>query len=726
MRMAGKVFLQILNMSYTASYVIIFIMIARLFLKKAPKVFSYILWSVVLFRLICPYTFASVWSLIPEKTTALPIEVNYFIPEQISTNLTATITANTANNTTADPVLPVQAVSSDINNYQGFITIGVIIWLIGIIVLLSYSVISLLRLRWKLVGAIKHRGNIYFADYISSPFVLGVIRPKIYLPSTLTEQEQRYTILHEQAHIRRRDHLFKILAFFVLTLHWFNPLVWGAFMLFSNDMEMSCDETVMKHMDTDIRRDYSKLLLGLATGRKVVMGVPLAFSEGDIKERIKNVMSYKKPAFGVILLTLISVIIVVTGLALNPHTEKASMQWAKNLKVQEVGKIELVTTPKGQSQFQDNSEFEGIVKLINESRGKYIKNPEAIVGEIITYNITLADGTSHVVSNSGNRYLIIDNDYYDAGYNWLVTWNTDGSIITPLPSSKPTPTPSPSLPVITGYSDRSLQFNYPSDWTIKDNPTEDVSYVSFYNADSQEDPVFWFSKGEAWLTDFNRTEKDYKTLLSEGYTDSNITSLIKTMIDGYDAIKLVFTYTQKDKEYVMIQYETVIDSASFWFNYTYPSEKSTENKNIMEDIISSIKFTKGKTEAAASINAGSIEDYAEEDIIKYLTTPTGLLLKQTADSYVKAYFQGEEDTINQYLANGADLSGSKVYQIDGETVDVYDKMTHLLAKWYTASDETANVQYEFSIEGEDSNTYMDLQLVYSDGKWLVTEMYFER
>lgn len=425
--MSDKVFLQILNMSYTAGFVIIFVMIARLFLKKAPKVFSYMLWSVVLFRLICPFSFDSIWSLLPSKTTSFPIHT-YSQTPQIAREIAVL-------DSMAKPALPVATPVVNANPLQRWIIIGEIIWLIGIAVILLYSAISLLRLRWKLVGAVKLCGNIYLADHITSPFVIGVMRPKIYLPSILSEQEQSYIILHEQTHIRRLDHIVKLLAFAALTVHWFNPLVWVGFILFGNDMEMSCDESVMKHMDTDIRSNYSTLLLSLATGRKVITGMPLAFCEGDIKSRIKNIMKYKRSAFWVVIVTLIAVIIIVTGLAANPRTGKASMQWAKKLKVSDVEKIELVKMPseeKERYQQLDNSEFSDIVTLINKSQGKYIKNPEEMSGSSITFNITLTNGKKHYVCNSVNNYLIIDGDYYDAGYNWLSSWNYPGNSMLPI------------------------------------------------------------------------------------------------------------------------------------------------------------------------------------------------------------------------------------------------------------------------------------------------------
>lgn len=310
------VFLHILNMSLTAGYVILFVLAARLLMKKAPKIFSYALWGVVLFRLICPFSFKSLFSLLVINTKPIPSDIAYFKIPQINTGIE--IIDNAAN-----PILSTQMVTQgvSVNPMQIWITIGNWIWLAGIAVLLIYSLVSLLHLRSNLVGAVKWRDNIYLADHIASPFVIGVIYPKIYLPSSLSAQEQEYIILHEQTHIRRFDHVIKIIAFLVLVLHWFNPLVWLAFVLCVKDMEMSCDESVMKHMNEDIRQEYSVSLLSLATGRRKIAGTPLAFGEGDTKSRIKNVLNYKKPAVWIVAMAVVICIILTVCLIANPHSD---------------------------------------------------------------------------------------------------------------------------------------------------------------------------------------------------------------------------------------------------------------------------------------------------------------------------------------------------------------------------------------------------------------------
>lgn len=409
-------FLQVLNMSFTASFVIVAVLIARLLLKKTPKIFSYTLWGVVLFRLLCPISFESMLSLLPVNTNPISTNTLYSMTPQIDTGLPYL-------DAVINPALPVPEVTTSVNPLQIMAIIGEFIWLSGIAALLFYSVVSLLRLRGKLTGSVKLRDNIYMADHIASPFVIGITRPKIYLPSTLSEQEQGYIILHEQTHIRRLDHLVKIVAFAALCIHWFNPLVWAAFILAVRDMEMSCDESVMKRLQSDIRAEYSASLLSLATGRKLITGTLLAFGEGNTKDRIKNVMNYKKPKFWVILTTLVAVVAVFVVFALNPQRD--TMQWAKNLRVENIEKIELIAEPSAENKryrLFTPAEFQNIAALVNKSHGNYLPNPEPLSGGYTALYITTTDGVRHTFVNIGNTYLMIDGDSYDSEYDWLSSW----------------------------------------------------------------------------------------------------------------------------------------------------------------------------------------------------------------------------------------------------------------------------------------------------------------
>ncbi|MFA5536249.1 MAG: M56 family metallopeptidase, partial [Bacillota bacterium] len=312
--MAENIFLQILNLSFTASFVIIFVLLARLFLKKSPKILSYALWGVVLFRLICPLSFESMFSLLPVKPNPIPLDIVYEAFPTIDTGIPAI-------NQTVNQSLPAATATASINPLQIWTFIGSTVWLMGIAVLLIYSIVSLAKLRRRLKNAVHDKDNIYLAKQLDTPFVMGIIRPKIYLPTSLKEEEKRYILLHEQMHIRRFDHIVKIVSFFVLCLHWFNPLVWIAFFVSGKDMEMSCDEAVIKELGSDVKKEYSSSLLTLATGRRIVGGSPLAFGEGSTKGRIKNVLNYKKPKFWVILITALICVIAVFCLVSNPESK---------------------------------------------------------------------------------------------------------------------------------------------------------------------------------------------------------------------------------------------------------------------------------------------------------------------------------------------------------------------------------------------------------------------
>ncbi len=296
-----RIFLEVCNMSVTASYIILFVIIARLALKKAPKIYSYSLWSIVLFRLLSNFSFENLFSIF--TITGQPTETFRPFPTEFTKLPETTTVIQAPNSTTVVTAL----------ERPPFELIYPTIWLIGIAAMVIYSIVSLIKLRRRLVGCTPIEENIYIADHIDSPFVMGLLTPKIYLPSNLSETERAFIITHERTHIKRLDHITRILGFIALALHWFNPLAWIAYVVSAKDMEMSCDETVMKHMDKDIRADYSEALLKFATGKKLIAATPLAFGEGDTKGRVVNVMKYRKPMIWVSIAALAVVLVVVIG-----------------------------------------------------------------------------------------------------------------------------------------------------------------------------------------------------------------------------------------------------------------------------------------------------------------------------------------------------------------------------------------------------------------------------
>ena len=319
---------KLINMSLTASVAIVFVILLRLLLKKAPKVISYALWGVVLFRLLCPVSIGSDFSLYnlfdaPTAESSTMTSVMEYVPPDI---------VHTENPSVA---LPVPGISNAINEtlpqgreqlvadpMEAPMAIATYVWMAGVLGMVVYSIISYMQLRRKLSVVVPLRDNIFIADDMKSPFVVGLFRPRIYLPCNLNDKEQEYIILHEQHHIKRLDHIVKALAFLALAIHWFNPLVWVAFILAGKDMEMSCDEAVIRKVGGDVRADYSASLLTLATGRRIIAGTPLAFGEGDTKGRIHNLSKWRKPAVWVVLLAAVACIVLAIGLLTNPAAER--------------------------------------------------------------------------------------------------------------------------------------------------------------------------------------------------------------------------------------------------------------------------------------------------------------------------------------------------------------------------------------------------------------------
>lgn len=312
-----ELFSNVLNMSITTSYVILFVMIARLILKKAPKIFSYTLWGVVLFRLLCPFSFSSTFSFLKAiapssgKMDYIPSDVGMMVHPQIETGIHKV-------NSIVNSSLPQAVPYASENPMQMIMFIISLIWVIGVLILLIYSVSSYFSLKQKVSTAMLLKKNIFECENIATPFVLGIINPKIYLPIGLSDTEKSYILRHEETHIKRFDYIIKPFAFLVLCIHWFNPLVWLSFVLMSRDMEMSCDEQVIKELGTDIKKDYSASLLSLAVSRRLISGNPLAFGETGVKGRIKNVLNYQRPAMWVIVVGVIVVAAMGIGLSSNP------------------------------------------------------------------------------------------------------------------------------------------------------------------------------------------------------------------------------------------------------------------------------------------------------------------------------------------------------------------------------------------------------------------------
>ncbi len=309
-----NIFLKVLNMSISASWIVVAVLVFRLLFKKAPKWINVVLWGVVGFRLIMPFSFESVLSLIPSAETISPTIMMDKTP-QIDIGIAAV--DNVINPIITESFTP--QLDTSVNPLQVVIPVISSLWLLGVMVLLVYLLISYLRLKSKIGIAVLYNDNIYQSENVVSPFVLGIIKPKIYLPFSMNEQDMLYVIDHEKAHIKRKDYLWKLIGFLMLTLHWFNPLMWLGYVLLCRDIELACDQKVVKDFSNEQKADYSEALLTCSVNRRIISACPLAFGEVGVKHRVKSVLNYKKPAFWLIIAAVATSIILAVCFLTNPN-----------------------------------------------------------------------------------------------------------------------------------------------------------------------------------------------------------------------------------------------------------------------------------------------------------------------------------------------------------------------------------------------------------------------
>lgn len=316
----SELFLKIVNRSISASWLVLAVLILRPLLKKAPRWVSVLLWGLVGVRMACPISIESGWSLIPSAQT-----VNPDIMMAQTPGLQSGVPAidSVLNPVIRDWFTPESVASA--NPLQILIPILSGIWLTGMTVLLLYTVVSSVSLKRRVSTAVRYRGNIFRSENVGSPFVFGIVSPKIYLPFALDEQMLPHVIAHEQAHIRRRDHWWKPLGFLLLTVHWFNPLMWLGYGLLCRDIELACDEKVIREFGSEERAAYTQALVNCSVNRARIAACPLAFGEVGVKERVKSVMNYKKPTFWILILSVLACAVAAICFLTNPKQDSFSI-----------------------------------------------------------------------------------------------------------------------------------------------------------------------------------------------------------------------------------------------------------------------------------------------------------------------------------------------------------------------------------------------------------------
>lgn len=296
--LVDNIFIQLFNRSVSAGWLILAVIVLRLFMRKAPRWICCVLWAMVAVRLVCPVSLESVFSLVPSAETisyegeTMP-EITSGVPF-VDDTLNPMI-ENTINGSVDRPIQDVMAPPA--SPLIDWIHLAGIVWVAGLAVLLAIAILGYLRVRRTLREAVLWQDNIWFCDQVKSPFILGIFKPGIYLPSDIGQEQMDYVLAHEQAHLKRKDHLWKVLGYLLLAVYWFHPLVWVAFILLCRDIEVACDEKVIQNLDMGERKAYSRALLSCGQLRRMVIAYPLAFGEVGVKERVRSVLRYKRPAF---------------------------------------------------------------------------------------------------------------------------------------------------------------------------------------------------------------------------------------------------------------------------------------------------------------------------------------------------------------------------------------------------------------------------------------------
>lgn len=324
------IFIKLLNMSIAAGWLILAVLALRIILKSMPKRMRCILWGFVGVRLVCPYAVESVLSLIPSAETVSQ-DIAYQRQPTIHSGIEAL-------NQTVNPVFSetfAPEVSVSVGPLQVWIFLASVVWVLGMVLMAVYAVASYWKLHQKIRESVRWEENLYVCDHIDTPFIFGVVRPRIYLPSAMAENQIEYVKAHERAHLARRDHIWKLLGFVLLSVYWFHPLCWAAYRLFCKDLEFACDEKVVRDFDVCSRKEYAEALLECSINCHRIAAYPLAFGEVNVKERIRNVLSYKKPAFWTIVFAAAVCIIVAVCFLTNPR-RPASELFGHSYTVEEI------------------------------------------------------------------------------------------------------------------------------------------------------------------------------------------------------------------------------------------------------------------------------------------------------------------------------------------------------------------------------------------------------
>ena len=443
----SAVFLKILNMSISASWIAATVLLLRLCLKRAPKWWNVLLWGLVAVRLMLPFSVESALSLLPRAEVVSPAHIVPSVPGGAAPMIGGAAAINSG----AKTQLPIW-------------TILAWVWLFGVLVLVLYTLVSTLRLRHQVREAVRLQGNIYQSEQVASPFVLGILRPKVYLPYHMDSREAQHVLAHEQAHLRRGDHFWKPLGFLLLTIHWFNPLMWLSYAMLCRDIELACDEKVIRDLRREERADYMQALVACSVNRRRIAACPLAFGETGVKERVKSVMNYKKPTLWVMLLALALSVVLAGCFLTDPKDTNSDRTAATASSSEEADPDTADSAPEESAQ---PAEQDALRESLSTTESDSLISDERIGQAVLEhYADAVQDGQIHVES-----HVILaqdDNDGMLTVYLLVLqeTYSVDGETLT-LENGSYVPTAITFS--IAASGDSPLEYWEPSDGSYTDD-----------------------------------------------------------------------------------------------------------------------------------------------------------------------------------------------------------------------------------------------------------------
>ena len=408
-----NVFLQILNNAITVSMLILVIMLVRVLCRKMPKWITCLLWILVAAKLMMPFPMESIFSLVP---TSEPIPAGIAMESNPHISSGIENVDNLINPALQQHFAPDKTASA--NPLQVWMYVGTVVWLAGTAALLLYALAAYVTVKWKVRASVRVEKNIYECDDIADPFIMGIIRPRIYLPSGLDEETKKYVLKHETAHLGRKDYLWKPLGFLILSLYWFQPLCWAAYILMCGDIEYACDEKVIKKETEGARADYCKALLACSVPRKMLAACPVAFGENGVKGRVKNMMNYKKPTFWISSISLVIVVIVAVCFATSPKGKEADNE----MEIDIAGtQTDSAGTNPGGTQIDSTGANPGGAQpdtLAEAAPERITKEQEALAGNLVN-------------TEQGNVVAVRDDGQDSAELVWYDTFEFEGLDIQP-------------------------------------------------------------------------------------------------------------------------------------------------------------------------------------------------------------------------------------------------------------------------------------------------------